>query len=237
MFSKTPELYDQIYRSFKDYPGEADRIAALLRDRAPDAKRVLDVACGTGEHALHLQASHGYAVDGLDIEPCFVQLAQAKLPASSVWVGDMASFDLPARYDVILCLFSSVGYVRTLDRVTATLQCFRRHLEPNGLVLVEPWFTPEQWTPGRVYVHTSDSNGVHAVRMSHSGVEGNISNLAFHYLIGSAEGIRHEVERHELGMFTQAEMTACFAAAGLGDVSYDEHGLTDRGLYVAGIGN
>jgi hypothetical protein len=42
--------------------------------------------------------------------------------------------------------------------------------------------------------------------MSHSGVAGHISKLEFHYLIGSADGIRHEVEPHELGMFTQAEM-------------------------------
>jgi ubiquinone/menaquinone biosynthesis C-methylase UbiE len=233
MFSKTPELYDQIYGSFKDYAGEAARVAAVLRERAPAARRVLDVACGTGEHARYLHSEHGFTVDGLDIELGFVTLAQAKLPDAKVWIGDMASFEVPARYDAILCLFSSIGYVRTLDRVTATLQCFRRHLEPEGLVLVEPWFTPDRWTPGRVYVHTSESNGLHLVRMSHSGVEGRVSKLTFHYLVGSNEGIRHEVEAHELGMFTRDEMTECFATAGFTNVSYDEEGLIGRGLYVA----
>lgn len=235
MFSKTPELYDQIYGSFKDYAAECARITAVLRERAPAAQRILDVACGTGEHARHLRSEHGYAVDGLDIVPGFVRLARAKLPQAQVWVGDMANFEVPARYDAILCLFSSIGYVRTLDRVTATLRCFRRHLEPEGLVLVEPWFAPNRWTPGRVYVHTSESNGVHVVRMSHSGVEGRISMLEFHYLIGTVDGIRHEVESHELGMFTHDEMTECFATAGFTDVSYDEHGLIGRGLYVAGV--
>jgi len=119
-------------------------------------------------------------VDGLDIEPGFVKLAQEKLPSAKVWVADMASFEVPARYDVILCLFSSIGYVRTLDRVTATLRCFRLHLEPGGLVLLEPWFTPEAWTPGRIHVHTSESTGVHVVRMSHAGVDGRTSRLTFH---------------------------------------------------------
>lgn len=234
MFSKTPELYDHIYGSFKDYAAECARIAAVLRERAPAAQRILDVACGTGEHARYLRSEHGYAVDGLDIEPGFVRLARAKLPQAQVWAGDMANFEVPARYDAILCLFSSIGYVRTLDRVTATLGCFRRHLEPEGLVFVEPWFAPNRWTPGRVYVHTSESNGVHIVRMSHSGVEGRISMLELHYLIGTVGGIRHEVESHELGMFTHDEMTECFAAAGFTGVSYDEHGLIGRGLYVAG---
>ena len=237
MFSKTPELYDQIYGSFKDYTAEAERIADVVRARAPSAQRILDVACGTGEHARYLQSEHGYAVDGLDIEPGFVTVAQAKLPESQFWVGDMADFEVPARYDVILCLFSSIGYVRTLERITDTLRCFRRHLNPRGIVLVEPWFAPDQWSPGRLYVRTSESNGIHVVRMSHSGVEGHISKLEFHYLIGSSDGIRHEVEPHELGMFTQPEMRASFATAGFPDVSYDEHGLIGRGLYVAGLGS
>ena len=235
MFSRTPELYDLIYGPIKDYAAEAGRIAALLHDRVPAARRILDVGCGTGEHARRLQSEHGYAVDGLDIEPGFVRLAQAKLPTSRVWVGDMADFDVPARYEVILCLFSSIGYVRTLDRVTATLRCFRRHLEPEGLILVEPWFTPDHWTPGRVYVQATEANDVHVVRMSHSTVEGRVSKLVFHYLVGDAGGIRSEVESHELGLFTQEEMTACFEAAGLPDVSFDEDGLTGRGLYAARV--
>lgn len=237
MFSKTPELYDQIYGSFKDYAEEASDIAETVRARAPGAKRLLDVACGTGEHGRHLESAHGFTVDGLDIEPGFVTLARTKLPNSSVWVGDMADFDVPVRYDAILCLFSSIGYVRTLDRVTMALRCFRRHLIPGGLVLVEPWFPPEAWNPGRVYVHSGESNGLHVVRMSHSGVEGRLSKLEFHYLIGGPEGIRHEVEEHELGLFTPAEMAECFKAAGFPEVDYDEQGLTGRGLYVAGSGD
>ena len=32
----------------------------------------------------------------------------------------MASFDLGSSYDAVLCLFSSIGYVRTLERLTRT---------------------------------------------------------------------------------------------------------------------
>jgi len=44
------------------------------------------------------------------------------------------------------------------------------------------------------------------------------------------------VEVHELGLFTRAEMTECFRTAGFTEVSYDEKGLTDRGLYIARCG-
>lgn len=69
MFSETPELYDAIYLAVKDYADEAKRIAHLVKTIAPRATSLLDVACGTGEHARHLHDAHGYDVSGLDIEP------------------------------------------------------------------------------------------------------------------------------------------------------------------------
>ena len=51
MFSESAELYELIYSRFKDYAAEAERIATLIRRVHPSAQRILDVACGTGEHA------------------------------------------------------------------------------------------------------------------------------------------------------------------------------------------
>ena len=233
MFSEAPELYDLIYGSFKDYGSESAAVAGLLKKRAPEARTLLDVGCGTGEHARHLQASHGYRVDGLDIEPGFVDLARSKLPDSRFWVEDMAGFDIGEAYDAVLCLFSAIGYVVTLERLETALASFRAHLRPGGVALVEPWFEPDGWTPGRVYVHTSESEGLHVVRASHSIVKDSVSVLDFHYLIGRPEGIEHRTETHELGLFTRDQMLDCFQRAGFGHVEHDPEGLIGRGMYVA----
>ena len=79
------DLYDLSYSGFKDYPAEAARLAGVIRQLHPTAHRVLDVACGTAEHARLLPAAHGFAVDGLDLEPAFVRIAQGKLPAAAVF--------------------------------------------------------------------------------------------------------------------------------------------------------
>lgn len=233
MFSETPELYDVIYGSFKDYQAEAANVARLLRARAPDARTILDVACGTGEHARYLAEDHGYAVHGLDIEPAFVELARRKVPSATFWRADMADFALDARFDVILSLFSSIGYLCTMERVERAFRCFRRHLEPGGLLVVEPWFAPDAWSPGRVHLHTAEAEGMRVVRMSHATVDGRISRLDFHYLIGSATGIDHRREIHELGLFTVGETRQALAAAGFRDVAHDGEGLTGRGLFTA----
>ena len=60
MFSESAELYDLIYSRFKDYPAEARQLAELIRRERPGARTVLDVACGTAEHARLLTAEHGF---------------------------------------------------------------------------------------------------------------------------------------------------------------------------------
>src|SRR5687768_14894049 len=137
MFSESAELYDLIYSSFKNYEAETSSIAALLRSANPACSTVLDVACGTGEHARLLGERHGFEVDGIDLEPAFVRIAAGKNPAGTFTVADMTDFHLGRRYDAVICLFSSIGYVRTLDRLSAALRCFREHVEQTGVVVVE----------------------------------------------------------------------------------------------------
>ena len=96
MFTASAELYDTIYSSFKDYGAEADRIAALLRAAHPACRTVLDVGCGTGEHARLLTA-RGFHVDGLDRDPGLLRVAARKNPASDLLDEDACSNCTPCR--------------------------------------------------------------------------------------------------------------------------------------------
>lgn len=231
MFSESAEYYDLIYSAFKDYPKEVAQIAALLRRLNPACRTVLDVACGTGEHATRL-SEEGFVVDGLDLEPAFVRIASEKHPAGRFVVADMSDFHLPDRYDAVLCLFSSIGYVRTFDRMTHALACFREHLAPGGVALVEPWFPPGILDTTRRYSHSAEANGIRVTRSGHNEVEGTLSRLLFDYEIVDDSGTRHVSEVHELGLFTTEEMLNAFRQAGL-DVEHDPEGLTGRGLFIA----
>jgi SAM-dependent methyltransferase len=182
-------------------------------------------------HPRLLTERYRYLADGLDLSPDFVRIAASKLPGRSVHLADMTDFELGCTYDAILCLFSSIGYVRTVENVQRTLRAFRRHLAPGGIVIIEPWLTPEAVRPGHVSVHTAERDGLTVCRMSHMEVDGRVSRVHFEYLIGHPEGIRHVSEVHELGLFTVAELMDCFRSAGF-SVDYDPAGLSGRGLYV-----
>ena len=233
MFTASAEFYDLIYSTFKDYAGEAAQITHLLRRLNPHCQTVLDVACGTGEHA-RLLAAAGFLVDGLDVDPAFVQIAQQKHPTGRFFEADMSEFHLAHRYDAVLCLFSSIGYLTTLDQVTRALICFREHLAPGGVIAIEPWFPPGVLDPERVSRHTGEANGVRVSRVSRIEIEGRVSRLRFEYEIADGTGTRHASEVHELGLFTTAELMRTFREAGL-DAEFDPKGLTDRGMYLARI--
>jgi SAM-dependent methyltransferase len=230
MFDASAEYYDLIYGSFKDYAREATQIAGVLRQNTPGCRTVLDVACGTGEHA-RLLAAEGFSVDGVDLSVEFVEMARRKNPAGRFVVGDMSSFHLGRRYDAVLCLFSSIGYLRTLDRVGAAFSCFREHLVPGGVLLVEPWMPPGVLDTARVASHAGEANGIHVNRTTRVEVDGRDSRLLFDYEIADANGTRHESEVHRLGLFTHAEMLEAFRHAGF-TADHDPTGFSDRGLYI-----
>lgn len=231
MFSKSAQYYDEIYAAVdKDYAAEASKAHKFIQAyKKSKGKALLDVACGTGFHASLL--GKYYQVEGVDLDPEMLTVAKKKHPKIRFHQGDMVNFDLGRRFDVIVCLFSSVGYVRTKSRLQKAIKNMGKHLLPGGVLLIEPWFTPEQWHPGRASMIEVNKPDLKIVRMSYSAQKGKISTIEFQYLIGTAKGIEHSVEIHELGLFTHKEYMEAFKAARL-NVVHDSEGLDGRGLYI-----
>ena len=229
MFCKTAQYYDQIY-SFKNYPDEAARIRDLIRREHPGAHSILDVACGTAEHAKLL--SSDFAVDGIDLEPKFVEIARGKVQKGTFHVADMRQFDLGKKYDVVQCLFSSIGYLTVGSDVVHALECFARHLAPGGIIIVEPWITPEKWHHTGPDMLSVDHPDVKICRMNVNRVEGNLTIIPFDYLIATRASVEHVQEEHVLALYTVEEMLEFFQRASL-RVRHDPQGLDGRGLYVA----
>jgi SAM-dependent methyltransferase len=230
MFSETARYYDKIY-AFKDYAAEVQELIDLPEIALSGARgRLLDVACGTGRHLEFL--TEWFDVEGLDLAPEFLAVARERLPDVPLHCADMRRFRIPSRFDVIVCLFSSIGYMTVLDDVARAARTMADHLVPGGTLIVEPWFTPDQWAPKTVHAMLIDAPELKIARVNTSFVDGRISIFDLHHLIATPEGTSHVVEGHKLGLYTVDEMTSAFEEANL-SVRYDDEGLTGRGLYVA----
>jgi ubiquinone/menaquinone biosynthesis C-methylase UbiE len=227
-FIRSAELYDAIY-SFKNYARESERLRTVINQVVPGAHTLLDVACGTGEHAKFLKQH--YAVDGIDLNDDYLRAARLKNPAGNYTPADMMDFDLGGTYDVVCSLFSAIGIVRNFTRLERAIACMVRHVRPGGALIIEPWFTPEQWHPARPFILAGAVGDDKVYRMSNSLKEGQLSVLLHNYLRGTPHGIEHYSERIELGLFTRDEMTWAFEFSGM-ETRYDPEGLMGRGLYL-----
>jgi len=229
VFSKTARYYDKLYAK-KDYVGEVQRLISFLVVE-PDKKQLmlLDVACGTGLHIEHL--SRHFHVEGLDICSELLEVARERNPDTPFHLGDMIEFDLGKQFDVVTCLFSSIGYVKTFNKLRSAVHSMAAHLKPAGVLVIEPWFTPENWHPNTVHALYIDEPELKIARINTSFVKDQVSVFDLHHLVGTPEGTEHLVEHHELGLFEVDETISVMEEAGL-VVKYDPDGLTGRGLYI-----
>ncbi|MEK6851919.1 MAG: class I SAM-dependent methyltransferase [Candidatus Thermoplasmatota archaeon] len=142
-YARFAKYYDLVYEELLDYRGDCDSLEALFRRFLGTRPRsVLDLGCGTGNHAVIL-GERGYDVLGLDRSRPQLAVARAKVDGRSLPVSfvqkDMRRFDLRRRFDAAICMFGGFGYLLTDRDVVSHFVAVRRHLAAAGLYVFEFW--------------------------------------------------------------------------------------------------
>jgi SAM-dependent methyltransferase len=227
-FTKSARLYDSLSGQ-KDYAAASATLRKVLRKVAPNAKSLLDVACGTGRHLQHLR-DH-FSVAGLDRSPEMLEVARQRCVGVPLYEGSLVGFRLSRTFDVVTCLFGSIGYARTTRNLNRAVRTMKRHLRCGGALVVEPWVTPDRFVSGKLVFDRVDEPDLKIARMYVTSREGRLSVFESDYLVCTADGVRHFRERQELGLFTDEEYRAAFLEAGLEIVDM-QGDLFGYGLYV-----
>jgi len=135
------------YRSLAGYydlifPAEQNKTAFLHKEfTAAGARRVLDLACGTGTYALEL-ARLGYEAWGTDLEPVLVNKAQKKAAdtqlAARFAVGDMREPDaLGLMFDGLFCIGNSLAHLLEKNDLMKALAAMRKVLHSPGRAVLQ----------------------------------------------------------------------------------------------------
>jgi glycine/sarcosine N-methyltransferase len=140
-------LYDDLSEDYDRFVHWERRLAFELpfierQLEAAGARRVLDAACGTGQHAIAL-AKLGYKVVGADLSQGMIAQARHNASAEGVMVsvveagfGHLAAA-LEGTFDAVLCLGNSLPHVLTNEGLAATLRDWAALLRPRGLLFVQ----------------------------------------------------------------------------------------------------
>ena len=78
--------------------------------------KILDLCCGTGRHIKSLN-NYGYVVDGVDINPEALKVAQEKSKKGNFYLSDVQFFKPDKKYNLIYSMESSIGYLSDSENV------------------------------------------------------------------------------------------------------------------------
>lgn len=212
----TAAVYDQLCH-FKDYKKEAARLKENVgRWLRSGGNQLLDVACGTGSHLLHLKDD--FRITGLDKSAPQLAAAGKKLPSAEFLRGDMRDFQLDRSYDVVTCLFRSIGYMVRLDDMRQAIKNMAGHLRPGGLLLLEPFFFKEAYPAADGAVHSVfvDQPDLKISLIYPSKLKVDEVTWEMHFLVGRAGcEVEHFVEHHRFGLHSAADYHRAIKDAGL----------------------
>jgi SAM-dependent methyltransferase len=118
-----------------DRAGDADFAGSLLERHRPQARSVLELACGTGSILARLQSR--YEVVGVDLSADMLAVARRKLPGVELVQADMTRVRLGRRFDAVLCLYDSINHLLRFRQWEAVFDRAREHLEPDGVFVFD----------------------------------------------------------------------------------------------------
>ena len=232
LYEELAPYYDQIYH-WKDYRKEASKIRALIHDfQLSTGKDLLDVACGTGRHLSYLRRY--FDCMGIDASEKMLRLARENAPGVQFSKGDMLDFDAGRQFDVVLCLFSSIGYLKTAGDARKALLNFANHLKKGGVMIVEPWLRKSEWRDKSVSLQSYNGDSAKIARVSFAWAKGDFSELDEHYLIGvKGKGVKHVRDLQRLKFFEVEPTLHILRKAGLDARFSDDSLMPGRGLLIA----
>ena len=134
-FTALASVYDAIMSDI-EYDAWVEFILDYLRAEGVSPSRVLDLACGTGGSTAPF-LTRGIPVTGLDGSPEMLDVAMRRVPGARFVHGDLRTFELGERFDLVTCVFDSLNNLTEPGDLARALERARAHLTPSGFLVFD----------------------------------------------------------------------------------------------------
>jgi len=127
----------------------------------------------------------------------------------------MKLLNLKKEFDVIICMFSSIGYLTNMRNLDKTLKNFSNHLTKNGILFLEPSCAKSYYVSGKPSITVYDGKDAKITRINLSKTKKNTTNLSMHMLIAEkGKEPKYYIDNHKLGLFTIKDTLKAMRMAG-----------------------
>jgi SAM-dependent methyltransferase len=231
VFGSYARYYDLLYRD-KDYAAEAADALRRIHGQSPQARRILELGCGTGLHAIEL-ARRGCDVTGIDISEPMLESARQRLALLDGELKarlrfqrmDARSCRLEGPFDAVTALFHVVSYQTSDADLAGLFSSAAAHLRPGSPFLFDFWYGPAVLAQRpEVRVKRFEDETVEVLRLAEPTLRDNDDCVDVRYSIwigdkreGQGEGRRFDMfsENHSMRYFFLPALESALAGAGL----------------------
>ncbi len=137
------EWYDSLYCRSENTKAQIKFLKNLFKKNK--VKKIIDVPCGTGRHAIEL-SKIGFSITGIDKGKTMVKYAKNKAEKCGVKVKfivqDMQKIKLKEKFDAAIIMYGSLAYLTSNESILKCLLSIKNNLKKNGIVIIEddnPW--------------------------------------------------------------------------------------------------
>ncbi|HEY41370.1 MAG TPA: class I SAM-dependent methyltransferase [Dehalococcoidia bacterium] len=231
-FADIAAYYDELYVKPQQYEREAAKALTLIDSyKLSDGNALLDIACGTGGHIPYWREQ--YTVTGLDLSPAMLNRAILKFPDVEFHLGNMVDIVLGHNFDAVVCMYGSIGCVRTLNNLKKAVSNFAVHLKPGGILCLTPWSTQEEFKP-KIVVDAVKQPHVCISRMENVKFKApGLIEVDFHHLVGRNGKVTYHTQSMEIGLFSRQQYLDALGNARLELMEYYEGSDMPMGVFVA----
>src|SRR5271166_2155207 len=159
---------------------------------------VLDLCCGQGRHAVQL-AKRGLKVTGLDLNPEYLQLASKAAKAGKVTIetvaADMRKIPFENKFDAIVNMYSSFGYLESEAEDLKVLESAARALKANAQLLLD--MLNREWAIDNYIQNDWHTGADGTLYVERRDLDLATSRMHVHFIVVDASGSRRESIGHK----------------------------------------
>lgn len=211
-YTALASVYDLVMEHV-DYERWASYIGDIIERHHPEARDVLELACGTASLAIALQDGR-YKYLATDASPDMIRVAREKATLFGVHLSfgvlDFRSFSVDRPADVVLLLYDSINYVLELEEVSDVLRSIRRAVQPRGLLVFDQSTSANSLNNASFFEDHGGDDVATYVRRSQYDEENGLHHTTFDITIDGELYHEHHMQRS----FEMAEIADCIANSG-----------------------
>lgn len=234
-----PDYLEVYGSSFTQQRAETETGFAIRALGLTAGQEVLDLCCGQGRHAV-LLAKHGCAVTALDLSSEYLELANQAAREAGVALqtvhADMREIPFSDRFDAVINMFSSFGYLESEAEDARVLEAIVRALKPGGRVLLD--LLNRDWVVANYETEDSHTDADGTRYLEHRRLDLETSRNHVSFSVVTPEGARREVGGHHIRLYTLREVRGLLDTAGLvyegvrGGYEGEPYGIETRRMIV-----